>query len=107
MLQHIIIIITIIINFKWVCTRWQQYYNTQKIAHTHTQNNTQHTKKHKITNIMFQSNKEFKVDLQHNNTENTKHTKKKWYNSDKSYLNLSEDYQKRFRPTGIQQPHKW
>ena len=42
------IIIIIIINCKWVCTRWQWYYNTQyntihkkhKITHTHSKQYT-------------------------------------------------------------------
>ena len=44
LLPEIIIIIIIIIHCKWVCNRWQWYYNTQKTQNnTHTQNNTQHT----------------------------------------------------------------
>jgi hypothetical protein len=52
-----IIIIIIIINCKWVCTRWQWYYNTQyntihKITHTHSKQYTT-----KITNTVTQNYK--------------------------------------------------
>ena len=53
-----IIIIVIIINCKWVCTRWQWNYNTQKTqnnTYTHSKQYTAHkitNNAHKITNII-------------------------------------------------------
>jgi hypothetical protein len=49
-----------------------QYTKKQNHTYTHSKQYTTH----KITNTMFQRNKEPKLELQHNNTDNTKYTKK-------------------------------
>ena len=43
--EFTILLFIIIINCKWVCTRWQWYYNTIQ----YNTQQTQKTKKHKIT----------------------------------------------------------
>ena len=39
------------VHYKWVCTRWQWYYNTQNSTHTHTFKTIHYTQNYKHNKV--------------------------------------------------------